>query len=72
MTDAHAANTQRRFETTLGVPFSAGNAITVLRNGDEIFPAMLQAIDEAQHNVEFLTFVYWTGDVATRSLPLRL
>ncbi len=29
-----------------------------------IFPAMLKAIDQAKERVEFLTFVYWTGNIA--------
>ena len=38
-------------------------AIEVLRNGDEIFPAMLDAIDDAHHTIDFLTFVYWKGEI---------
>lgn len=53
-------------EATVGVPFSQGNAVIVLKNGDEIFPAMLEAIQNAQHQVDFLTFVYWEGDIADR------
>jgi len=37
-----------------------------LRNGVEIFPAMLEAIDEAEESIEFETFVYWSGDIARR------
>ena len=35
-----------------------------LRNGDEIFPAMLTAIREATNTIDLLTFVYGTGEVA--------
>lgn len=51
-------------EQTLGIPFTTGNSIQVLRNGDQIFPAMLKAIHRANERVEFLTFVYWTGNIA--------
>jgi cardiolipin synthase A/B len=51
-------------EQTLGIPFTSGNNIQVLKNGDRIFPAMLKAIHEAKERVEFLTFVYWTGNIA--------
>lgn len=51
-------------EKTIGVPFTEGNSVTVLKNGDEIFPAMLQAIADSQHSVSFLTFVYWQGKIA--------
>ena len=52
--------------TALGTPPIAGNRVELLRNGDEIFPRMLEAIDEAEETVELLTFVYWTGDIARR------
>ena len=40
-----------------------GNKITTLTNGDEIFPAMLDAIGSAQHTVTFETFIYWQGRI---------
>src|ERR671921_1396748 len=52
---------RRTLECLVGVHFTEGNAITVLRNGDEIFPAMLNAISAAQHSVDLMTFVYWKG-----------
>src|SRR5690349_5894769 len=52
---------RRSLECLVGVHFTEGNAITVLRNGDEIFPAMLEAISKAQHTVDLMTFVYWKG-----------
>lgn len=50
----------------MGLPFTEGNAIERLRNGDEIFPAMLDAISRAESRVDLLTFVYWTGEIAER------
>lgn len=55
---------QRVLEAALGIPFSAGNRVKVLRNGIEIFPAMLSAIRQSQHSVELLTFIYWKGRIA--------
>jgi cardiolipin synthase len=55
---------RRRLEVTIGTPFTEGNQIDVLRNGDQIFPAMLEAIGAAQHTVDLMTFVYWRGDIA--------
>jgi len=54
---------RRALEGVIGVPATEGNRIDVLKNGDEIFPAMLDAIDEAQHTIDFLTFVYWKGSI---------
>jgi cardiolipin synthase len=47
-------------------PVRQGNRVTVLRNGREIFPAMLEAIQHAKETVNFATFVYWTGSIAPR------
>jgi cardiolipin synthase A/B len=55
---------RRVLERTLGVPATEGNQLDVLRNGDEIFPAMLDAIRAAERSVDMLTFVYWRGQIA--------
>jgi cardiolipin synthase len=55
---------RRRLEVVIGTPFTEGNSITVLKNGDEIFPAMLEAIRAAESTVDLMTFVYWKGDIA--------
>jgi cardiolipin synthase A/B len=56
-----------RFRQELGVllgpAFVAGNRHTVLRNGDEIFPAMLAAIRAARTSITFETYIYWSGDI---------
>lgn len=66
MTRYETTDYRLAFEGLLGIPFSEGNRIDVLRNGCRIFPAMLEAIEGATHSIEFLTFVYWTGDIAYR------
>ena len=50
----------------MGIPATEGNAVSVLRNGDAIFPAMLEAIEGACRTVDFLTFVYWKSDIGAR------
>ena len=55
--------TKRMLESVLGVPVTAGNRIDVLKNGDQIFPAMLEAIDSAERSIDFLTFIYWNGEI---------
>jgi len=47
----------------LGPQFVAGNRVRVLRNGDEIFPAMLTAIRGAATTITFETYIYWSGDI---------
>ena len=56
---------RRSLEGILGVPATEGNLVEVLRNGNEIFPAMLEAITDAEHTIDFLTFVYWRGEIGT-------
>lgn len=56
---------RRTLEGVLGVPATEGNRVEVLRNGDEIFPALFDAIDASDHTIDFLTFVYWEGKVGT-------
>ncbi|MDQ0688368.1 MULTISPECIES: phosphatidylserine/phosphatidylglycerophosphate/cardiolipin synthase family protein [Streptomyces] len=59
-----AARIRRRLERLIGIAATEGNALTALRNGDEIFPAMLAGIRSAEHTVDMMTFVYWKGDIA--------
>jgi cardiolipin synthase len=47
----------------LGPPFLQGNKASVLLNGEEIFPAMLEAIRGAKASITFETYIYWTGDI---------
>ena len=61
-----SARIRRTLEGVIGVPATEGNRVDVLRNGDEIFPAMLEAIDQAEHTIDFLTFVYWEGEIGER------
>jgi cardiolipin synthase len=39
------------------------NAVQTLVNGDEIFPAMLQAIGAARSSIDMETYIYWSGSV---------
>jgi len=41
-----------------------GNKVELLKNGNEIFPAMLGAIRGAEMNICFETYVYWSGEIA--------
>ena len=54
----------RLVEVLTIAPLRRGNRVTVLRNGCEIFPAMLEAIQNAKQTVNFATYVYWTGSIA--------
>ncbi|WP_192806926.1 phospholipase D-like domain-containing protein [Streptomyces arboris] len=55
---------RRRLERLIGIAATEGNSLLPLRNGDQIFGAMLEAIRSAEHTVDMMTFVYWRGDIA--------
>lgn len=46
-----------------GAPVEPGDAYKVLRNGDQVFPTMLQAIRGAAHRISFESFIYEDGAV---------
>lgn len=57
------AQFKRVLGSLLGPPIVGGNDVQTLRNGDEIFPAMLAAIRAARHDIDFETYVYWQGQI---------
>jgi cardiolipin synthase len=54
---------RRELGALLGPPIIDGNRVSNFENGVEIFPAMLEAIRRARHNVNFETYIYWSGDI---------
>ncbi len=56
----------RSMNHLLGPGILAGNRITALQNGDEIFPAMLGAIRGARETITFETYIYWSGDIGKK------
>ncbi|MCX5071587.1 phosphatidylserine/phosphatidylglycerophosphate/cardiolipin synthase family protein [Streptomyces sp. NPDC060334] len=66
LADRRIRRIRRRLERLIGVAATEGNSVLPLRNGDEIFTAMLDQVDSARHTVDMMTFVYWKGDIARR------
>lgn len=50
-------------DTVIPERLHAGNAVTVLQNGESAFPAMLRAIDEAETTVLLMSYIMYTDDV---------
>src|SRR5439155_21540937 len=54
---------------TAGTPIRAGGTIRLLNNGVEFFPALLQALHEAKHTIDFAVYIWEPGqacdDVST-------
>lgn len=57
----------RQFARTMGVilgpALEPGNRVQALVNGDEIFPAMLEAIRAAEKTVTLETYIFWSGTI---------
>lgn len=54
---------RREMSVMLGPTILPGNRVTSLQNGDQIFPAMLEAIGAAKTSITFETYIYWSGEV---------
>jgi len=54
---------ERTMDSLLGPALRSGNEIVTLRNGSQIFPAMLRAIRSARRSIDFETYIYWKGDI---------
>jgi cardiolipin synthase A/B len=63
--DVGDASFLRAAESLTGAPVSHGNDAELLINGDQIFPAYLDSIRQAQETVNLLTYAYWRGEIAT-------
>jgi cardiolipin synthase len=56
----------RSMNVMLGPPLLAGNRAQTLLNGDEIFPAMLEAIRGARKSITLEMYIYWQGKVGAQ------
>jgi cardiolipin synthase len=50
----------------MGPPLLPGNSVTILNNGEEIFPAMLEAIRSAEHTITLENFLWHEGKIANQ------
>src|SRR6476660_6164429 len=57
---------RREMGVLLGPAILPGNRVTDLENGDQIFPAMLEAIQSARRTITFETYIYWSGEVGKK------
>ena len=61
--DTNDPQFRRSLGVLLGPPILEGNKVEVLLNGDQIFPAMLDAIRAAEKTITFETYIYWSGSI---------
>lgn len=64
--DVDSAEFQNTIEGVTGMPFVAGNHMAIYNNGDEFYPAMLDAIESAQQSITMEQYVFWDGEVGRR------
>lgn len=57
---------ERTMGQLLGPPFLNGNKVTILQNGEQIFPAMLRAIRSAKRTITFENFLLKKGEISDR------
>lgn len=57
---------ERTMSHLLGPPLIGGNKVTILQNGEQIFPRMLAAIEQAKHSITFENFVWIRGNIVSR------
>ena len=48
-----------------GHPVVPGNRVTALQNGDQAFPAMLEAIRSAKRSITLEAYIFWPGTIGT-------
>lgn len=52
----------------VNAPLMSGGTARLLNNGVEIFPAMLEAIRQARHSVNFMVYIWEDGSVSDRMI----
>ena len=64
--DTESAEFRSTMAGMTGMPLVDGNRVALYNNGDEFYPAMLEAIDSARHSVTMEQFIFWDGLVGRR------
>src|SRR5688572_17953213 len=49
---------------TVNAPLQSGGQATLLNNGDEFFPAIIQAIKEAKKTINFFVYIWEPGEAS--------
>ncbi len=64
--DVDSAEFQSTIEGVTGMPFVPDNRVTIYNNGDEFYPAMLEAIESATQSITMEQYIFWDGHVGRR------
>src|SRR5205085_8995487 len=49
-----------------GAAFLRGNAFAIFNNGNEFYPAMMAAIEQAERSITIEAYIYWEGKIGKR------
>jgi cardiolipin synthase len=49
-----------------GMPLVPGNQVALFNDGDEFFPAMLEAVESAGHSITMEQYIFWDGRIGRR------
>ncbi len=61
-----SAEFTRLVEGITGATLRSGNRVRILRNGDQTFAAMLDAIAAAEHTIDLSSYIIWPGEITDR------
>ena len=64
--DTSSAEFRNTMAGMTGMPLIEGNRVEIYDDGDEFYPAMLEAIESARYSVALEQFIFWDGQVGRR------
>ena len=64
--DTSSVEFRETMEGTTGMHWVDGNAVTIFNNGDQFYPAMLNAIDSARFSITMEQYIFWDGAIGRR------
>jgi cardiolipin synthase len=64
--DVDSVEFQNTIAGVTGMPFVSGNRVAIYNNGDEFYPAMLDAIESAEWSITMEHYIFWDGEVGRR------
>ena len=64
--DTESSEFRARMAGATGMPLVDGNRVYIYNNGDEFYPAMLDAIESARLSITMEQYIFWDGEVGRR------
>ncbi len=64
--DSDSAEFRDTMTGATGMPLVEGNRVEILNNGDQFYPAMLEAIESSHLSITMEQYIFWNGEVGKR------